>query len=80
MGSVADWVVACITLLAVFVALFKERILPWIIGPKLHLDFTDAKDCLTITPEVFQVTPASFDKRDVFFARIKVTNLNPKQA
>jgi hypothetical protein len=58
----------------------SERITLWIRGPKLQLDFTTTDDCLTITPEEFQVTPSSFEKRDVFFARIRVTNLKPRIA
>ena len=58
----------------------SERITLWIRGPKLQLDFTNTEDCLTITPEEFQVTPSSFEKRDVFFARIRVTNLKPRIA
>ena len=67
-------------LLGVLTPLFSERITLWLRGPKLKLDFTDADDCLTITSEEFQVTLASFEKRDVFFARIKVTNLKPRIA
>jgi hypothetical protein len=58
----------------------SERIKLWLFGPKLQLDFTNTEDCVTITPEESQVSLSSFEKRDVFFARIKVTNLKPRIA
>ena len=73
-GSLFGWLLAMLT------PVCSERITLWFRGPKLQLDFTNTEDCVTLTPEEFQVTLVSFQKRVVFFARIKVTNLMPRIA
>jgi hypothetical protein len=64
----------------------SERITVLVRGPKLRLDFTNTEDCVTLTPEEFQVD-ATTDaasmtkgKRVVFFARIRVTNTKSRIA
>jgi hypothetical protein len=64
----------------------SEWITLWVRGPKLQVGFTDTEDCVTLTPEEFQVdgarsvASAQTGKRVVFFARIRVTNTKPRIA
>jgi hypothetical protein len=75
-GILVGWLLGMLT------PVCSERIKLWLFGPKLQLDFTNTEDCVTLTPEEFQVAPnvSAPEKRDVFFARIKVTNLKPRIA
>jgi len=64
----------------------SERLASWIRGPRLKLQFTDTEDCVTLTPEEYQINHApdvaatQTGKRVVFFARIRVTNPKPRIA
>jgi len=72
------------------IGLFAKELSEWISvfvwGPKLAVEFGDGEDCLTLTPEEYQrqinesTVTISKERREVFFARIRVTNIKPRIA
>lgn len=64
----------------------SERITLWIRGPRLRPSFGQGEDCVTLTPEEFDVPTGSGsvsirkERRVVFFARLCVTNIKPRIA
>jgi len=58
----------------------SDRITSLVRGPRIQLDFGNTDDCVTLTPEKYEIQNAEHvvgtqqGNRVVFFARIKVTN------
>lgn len=73
-------------LLGLFTKELSERITIWVRGPRLRAEFEDAEDCVTLTPEEYQVrtgpstVAARKGQRVVMYARLRVTNVKPRIA